>query len=269
MPIEVDAELLEMSEARFKEIAYAVTGAAFAVHNEYGTLFGEKVYQAALVAECVARGLRPVQHEVRIRVTHAGFQKDYYIDLLVGGGALFELKAGVALADEHRAQALNYLFLAGLPRAKLFNFGADALQHEFVSTRLTAALRQRLAVVRQRWEPLDRDSLRFGELLLELLGDWGAFLQLSLYHEAVAHFFGGLESVLYDIPVIHDGAPLAMQRAWLLNAQTAFKLTAVAGSLDKTELHLRRWLHHTKLKAVQWVNLHQHDVTFITLLKTP
>ena len=32
------------------------------------------------------------------------------------------------------------------------------------------------------------------------------------------------------------------------------------------EDHLRRFLHHSPLRAIQWLNLHKHNVTFITLL---
>lgn len=37
--------------------------------------------------------------------------KSYSIDLLVEGGALFEIKAVDHLHDRHRAQLLNYLLL--------------------------------------------------------------------------------------------------------------------------------------------------------------
>ena len=41
MPIEVGAEPRVVSEEEFKSIAYAVTGAAFDLHKEYGSLFAE------------------------------------------------------------------------------------------------------------------------------------------------------------------------------------------------------------------------------------
>lgn len=42
MPIRVHADVRPISEEVFKEIAYAVTGVAFDMHNEYGSLFAEK-----------------------------------------------------------------------------------------------------------------------------------------------------------------------------------------------------------------------------------
>ena len=49
------------------------------------------------------------------------FCKTYYLDLLVGGGAIFELKAVAALAEGHRRQLMHYLFLTDLPHGKLVN----------------------------------------------------------------------------------------------------------------------------------------------------
>ena len=51
-------------------------------------------------------------------------------------------------------------------------------------------------------------SIRFQQLLRELLGDWGAFLQLPLYYDALVHFFGGSDRVIQEIPVIRDGHQL-------------------------------------------------------------
>ena len=179
-----------------------------------------------------------------------------------------KLKTLTALADEHRAQTLHYLFLTGLPRAKLINLGAASVQHEFVSTTLTPAERRRLNVQSDRWRATGEMSIRFQQLLRELLGDWGAFLQLPLYYDALVHFFGGSDRVIQEIPVIRDGHQVTTQRVHLLDSTTAFKLTALGKGLDSVEEHLRRFLRHTELDAIHWVNLHQHDVAFTTLTRT-
>ena len=179
-----------------------------------------------------------------------------------------KLKALAALTDEHRAQTLNYLFLAGLNRAKLINLGAASVQHEFVSTTLTAADRRFLNVETGRWQATGEASIRFHELLRETLSDWGGFLQLPLYYDVVIHFFGGPDRVIQEIPVVRDGRPVTTQRVHLLDPVTAFKLTALGKGLDTVEEHLRRFLRHTELNAIHWVNLHQHDVTFTTLTRT-
>jgi GxxExxY protein len=265
MPIHVAADVRPISEDVFKEIAYAVTGVAFDMHNEYGSLFAEKLFKYEFAAECRKRRLSPIEVEVPISVTFDDFVKQYFADLLVGGGALFELKVVAALNDEHRAQTLNYLFLLALYRAKLINLGALSVQHEFVSTTLTPTDRKRLAIHGDRWDATGESSVKLYQLLIAMLNDWGGFLQLPLYYDGLTHFFGGPDAVIRDIPVIREGREVARQKAHLLDPETAFKLTAVDSPLGMMEEHLRRFLNHTKLRAIQWVNLHQHDVTFTTL----
>ncbi|MEX1028224.1 MAG: GxxExxY protein, partial [Candidatus Paceibacterota bacterium] len=92
MPIHVDSTLTTMSEDLFREIAYEVTGVVFRIHNRYGSLFAEKVYKYEIADECRKLGLDRVEVEVKIEVTLDDFQKPYFIDVLIGGGALFELK---------------------------------------------------------------------------------------------------------------------------------------------------------------------------------
>jgi len=143
-----------------------------------------------------------------------------------------------------------------------------SVEHEFVSTTLTPADRKRLTIHRDRWRATGSQSVKFCELLLALLNDWGAFLQLPLYYDGLMHFFGGPDEVIRDISVIREGREVTRQQVYLLDPQTAFKLTAVDSQLGMIEEHLRRFLHHTKLQAIQWVNLHQHDVIFTTLTQS-
>ena len=46
------------------------------------------------------------------------------------GKLIVELKAVTLLADEHRAQVINYLKATGLKRGLLLNFGAPSLQYK-------------------------------------------------------------------------------------------------------------------------------------------
>jgi GxxExxY protein len=255
-----------MDEEQIKEIAYGVTGAAFRIHNELGAWFSEAVYQRELAAECRRMGYEDVRCEVPVHVMFDGFRKDYFIDLLLKGGALFEIKAARALSDEHRAQTLHYLFLSGFNRAKLINLGASSVEHEFVSTGLTGARRRELEFCFDRFVPIDKEGAEFAEVLTKLLMDWGGFLQLALYYDGVMHFLGGEECVLKPISVTREGREIATQRGHLLNPTTEFRRTAVE-DCGAVEVHLRRFLDHTNLHTIQWVNLHHSQVTFTTLFK--
>ena len=75
MPIEVDGEVRGMPEEEFLRIAYAVTGIAFALHKEYGSLFAEKLYKVEFAAECRKLGLQPVETELPIIVSKAHFSE--------------------------------------------------------------------------------------------------------------------------------------------------------------------------------------------------
>jgi hypothetical protein len=91
------------------------------------------------------------------------------------------------------------------------------------------------------------------------------FLDLLIAGAAVVE----LKEVVREIPVGRDGQELSYQKAHLLNQNTAFKLTAVGDHLDAVEEHLQRFLHHTQLRALQWANIHRHEIQLTTLLNDP
>jgi GxxExxY protein len=264
MPISAKAPVRSISEDAFKEIAYSVTGVAFSVHNEFGNCFSENVYKHEVAERCRGLGLS-CDLEFPVCVRFGTFQKEYAVDLLLEGGALFELKAVTALNDKHRAQTLNYLFLLGLQRAKLLNFGPASVEHEFISTTLAPADRRQFSVDDARWRPLSPAGVAFRELILHLLDDWGAFLHLPLYYDAVVHHFGGEDKVVACVPVVCNRQIVAEQRTHLLDLHTAFRITAVGDDLATLEDHLRRFLRHTPLVSMEWLNIHKHKVTFVTL----
>ena len=99
-----------------------VVGAVYEVANTLGAGFLEKVYERALVAELRLRGIR-AEWQVPLRVMYKGEAVgEYYIDILVEGRLVLELKCVQALTDEHLAQTLNYLKATGHQVALLINF---------------------------------------------------------------------------------------------------------------------------------------------------
>lgn len=267
MPILTDVSPQRLSEPKFKEIAYQVTGAAFELHNRYGQFFSEKVFKYELADACRRRGFTRVHVESPVAISFDSFSKKYYVDLLVEDGALFELKTEQAIHPAHEAQTLNYLFLLELNRAKVFNFGAHSLEHRFVSTALTANDRRLFEVIDARWTAVDVASERFREVFIDLLHDWGSCLQLPIYYDAIIHFFGGQEAVIKTIPVVCDERHVTTQRAHMLNSNTAFKLTAFREDHSAIEEHLQRFLRNTALEAIQWINMNGRTIEFVTLAK--
>lgn len=117
-----------MAEILYKELAYAIVGAAMEVHRELGPGFLESVYQRALVYELQLRQIAFVEYQrlpVRYKNHLAG---EFEADLVVDDKVILELKAVSALTAAHAAQAQHYLAATGLRLALLLNFGAKSLE---------------------------------------------------------------------------------------------------------------------------------------------
>ena len=55
------------------------------------------------------------------------------------------------------------------------------------------------------------------------------------------------------------------QKAHLLNSGVAFKISAVTKNGSFYEQHLRKFIGHTPLKAIQWINFNRNKVVFKTI----
>jgi len=265
MPIEVSTEIRACDQEEFHALDRRIMGVVFAVHNEFGRLMDEDLYKREIAARCVAMGIQPVEREVWIRVSHQSFTKDYYLDLLFCSGLMLEGKAAERLVAAHRSQSLNYLFLAGLKHGRLVNFRTERLQHEFVSTTLTPEERRRFSVVEGEWVEMNPASRQLKAKTVELLDDWGAFLDVNLYREALVHFLGGANSVCKPVEIFSGPRPIGTQNLNMLDQDSAFAFTTKQGSASVMREHLERLLHHTRLKSIQWLNLNRHRVEFATL----
>jgi len=119
-----------MPEILFKELSYAVVGAAMEVHRTLGAGFLEAVYQTALAYELKQRNI-PFEEQVKLPVYYKNVLVGEYIaDFVIDGKIILELKAVSEMNDAHRAQAINDLAATGFQLAILLNFGASKLQHE-------------------------------------------------------------------------------------------------------------------------------------------
>ncbi len=119
---------MDADERRLNQITEAIIGAAYAVANELGIGFLEKVYENAMVVEISHRRLSVKQQEpvqVRYRGVIVG---DYVADLLVEDEVLVELKAVQELNEIHEAQCLNYLRATGKRVCLLINFGKKKVE---------------------------------------------------------------------------------------------------------------------------------------------
>ena len=121
-----------MTELLYKELTFAVIGAAMEVHKVLGSGFLEAVYQTSLEMELSLRGV-PFEKQVRLAVTYKDVVVGEYIaDLVVDKKLIVEIKAVSRLIPAHQAQAMHYLAATRLRLALLLNFGASSLEHRRV-----------------------------------------------------------------------------------------------------------------------------------------
>lgn len=264
MPIHCPVQIKPLDAAAFEALDYRVMGHAYASQNELGRLCDECAYHADLKARLLADGFRSVLTEVPVTVTHRDFSKKYYLDL-VADDALYELKADAALANEHDAQLLNYMFLMGIPRGKLLNFRPTKVQGKMLATGLTPELRRRFTAMTESWQDLSPTCATLRQTLCELMQDWGAFLEVGLYREALIHFMGGAADVEQRVSLSRSGIDLGGQRMLVHSPGIAFRLTAVTGGQQHVESHLRRLLALTNLRAMQWINLNHAQIELTTI----
>ena len=99
------------------------------------------------------------------------------------------------------------------------------------------------------------------------INDWGVYLQTSLYREAIVHLFGGPEKALQRIPIYDGEGQVGTHEVCLLQHDTALAMTALKDGKEAMRDHLRRFLGHTKLSCVQWVNMDQRNIEFRSLAK--
>ena len=126
-----------------QELTRKIIGACFEVMNELGTGFLEVVYRRALVIALRQLGLK-VDEEVPMKVYFRGHEVGSYVaDILVDDVALVETKVAQAIANEHLAQAINYLKGTNREVGVVANFGKPTVQHRTVTHgRLRQAMEQ-------------------------------------------------------------------------------------------------------------------------------
>jgi GxxExxY protein len=266
MPITNPIALSPITQEEFAQLDYCVMHHAFECQNHLGRLCEETIYQNDLAARLQMAGL-PALKEVPVTVTHRDFAKTYSFDLVVANAGIYELKTALALVGAHEAQLLNYLFLCGSHHGKLINFRPAQVESRFINTTLTQTERRQFTVEMDGWQEWDQTDQVFRESFLSLLKDWGCWLDLTLYIEALTHFAGGESRVVQAVPLTRGEASLGKQCFHLLNPETAFRVTALTEGTAHYERHLRSLLCLSPLRAMQWVNLARQRIQLVSLIR--
>jgi len=191
-----------LSEKAFHRLDYQIMSLAFDLYNSIGNLWDESDYKAKLLDRCIDSGLKALS-EVPITVSHKGFSKLYFIDLLIEG-AVYELKSYTLKTDN--------------------------------------------------WITDHRSSMVLPDLISELLHEWGAYLDLHLYKEAVLFF---TNQPLEDVN----------KRFCPLNPETLIHFTGLARKKSAYQKNLQKYLDVSPYQQIDWINFDQNRIELHTLRK--
>lgn len=113
-----------MKNIFFKDESYKIMGACFEGYNDKGCGFLEPVYQECLEIELRLQSI-PFVAQKPLLISYKGqpLKHRYQADFICYDEIILEIKAVSTLANEHRAQVLNYLNATGLKLGLLVNFG--------------------------------------------------------------------------------------------------------------------------------------------------
>jgi GxxExxY protein len=113
-----------MSELILAGECYKIIGACFEVYKDKGSGFLEGVFQECLELEFGFQAI-PFAAQAPLSLSYKGhiLKQRYVADFLCYEKVLVEIKAVEKLADEHRAQLLNYLNATDIRLGLLVNFG--------------------------------------------------------------------------------------------------------------------------------------------------
>ena len=239
---------------------------AYASHNHFGRLCDERVYENDLAARLRAEGFREVFTQAPLTAAYDSFAKTYRLDLVVNQ-TVYELKVADAFTPEHETQVLNYAALLGLDRIKLLNFGAPSVQGKLIGCPFARADRHRLTVGREHWRAVTSNCEKLSAVAEGCLRDWGGFLEVSLYKDALMWLLGGSNRCERRLPVTRDGLLLGQQLIQTHAEACGFVVTALGENLTAHADQLRRLLNVLPLQAWQWINIFHQQMDLITILK--
>src|SRR5689334_936112 len=114
-------------DSELNQLAAVVFDSAMDVHRRLGSGLSERIYHRSLELELSARRV-PFETQVPVKVEYRGtLVGEFFLDILIGGRLLTELKAVESLSPLHLHQVQCYLRAARLRLALLINFNVPRL----------------------------------------------------------------------------------------------------------------------------------------------
>jgi hypothetical protein len=178
---------------------------------------------------------------------------------------LYELKVVSILTSDHDAQALNYAILQDIRLVKLLNFGEVKVRGRLLQNALESKERRQPTLRKTGMTFLTPNCERLVSHFRALLHDWGTHLSANLYSEALVHHFGGEPHCVQRLELKDDQLTLGTHRVQFHSEDHAFIVTSLHRDQQAYRRHLDVLLSHTRLKAIQWLNLNQGRVEITTI----
>jgi GxxExxY protein len=110
-----------------EQLIHATIGCCIRVHRELGPGLLERIYAGALSLELTAAGIS-FERERPCEVRYRGqLLSQHYLDFVVGGKVVLEIKSVDQFAPIHHKQILSYMRVSGLRAGLLLNFNVSIL----------------------------------------------------------------------------------------------------------------------------------------------
>ncbi len=119
-----------MSELVEPELSYEVVGLCMKVHSQLGSTHKEKYYQTALAQALKDKG---ISFEREMMVPMYYDEKEvghYFLDFLIGGKIVVELKVKPEITPAEIKQVLSYLKTKKIKLGIIVNFGRNSLEYK-------------------------------------------------------------------------------------------------------------------------------------------
>lgn len=121
-----------MADLIYPELSYKIMGILYEVHNKLGSSRQEKHYQRAIELELQNQSV-PFEREKRTTLAYKEEKiGDYFVDFVVDGKILLELKAKDFYNSSDINQVISYLKTLGLKLGILANFRSERLKYRRV-----------------------------------------------------------------------------------------------------------------------------------------
>lgn len=128
-----NSRIKTMTDIIYKTESFNIIGLCMEVHNNLGKGFLEIVYKDALEYEFNKNNI-PFEREKEYSVNYKNIilPHKFYADFVLFDKIILEVKGMAGIADEHIAQAINYLKVSGCKLGLIVNFGQLSLQYKRV-----------------------------------------------------------------------------------------------------------------------------------------